>query len=391
MKKSHRKDVIIARIIFAFICLILIGLIVFGVKAIIKYKEAHPSVPQTEILVDTEEDTDAEEDTITQQPVEDENDQWLVEEETEPEEPEIEEEVTEDVIEEEPVEEEPEEAGPIVLQAMYGVNIRAGAGKSYEVISSVLEGEKVILLEEGTDGWGQIQYGDVIGYVYLEYFLIVEQPSEARAQDNRMVVVLDPGHQVEGDNVAEPNGPNSATMKARCTSGTRGVSTGVYEYQLALDISLALQKELEGRGYTVYLTRTTNDVNMSNIERAQYATSVGGDITVRIHANGADDSSISGAVALTPSEENEYVNNLADSSNKLANSILDKYCEATGFYKRGIITSDVMTGINWSTMPVTILELGFMTNESDDVNMQDAVIREKMVKGIADGIDDYFF
>ena len=49
-----------------------------------------------------------------------------------------------------------------------------------------------------------------------------------------------------------------------------------------------------------------------------------------------------------------------------------------------------MTGINWSTVPVTILEMGFMTNESDDTKMNDSSFRPLMVQGIADGIDDYF-
>ena len=49
-----------------------------------------------------------------------------------------------------------------------------------------------------------------------------------------------------------------------------------------------------------------------------------------------------------------------------------------------------MTGINWSSVPVTILEMGFMTNPSDDRNMQDAAFQQRMVQGIADGIDDYF-
>ena len=49
-----------------------------------------------------------------------------------------------------------------------------------------------------------------------------------------------------------------------------------------------------------------------------------------------------------------------------------------------------MTGINWSTNPVALLELGFMTNPTDDANMQDDTYQQLMVRGIADGIDAYF-
>lgn len=207
---------------------------------------------------------------------------------------------------------------------------------------------------------------------------------------NEIVVVIDPGHQLKGDNTKEPNGPGSSVMKARVTSGTRGVSTGVAEYVMNLDVSLKLQTELENRGYTVYMTRSTHDVNISNKERAEYAETVGADIAVRIHGNGSENRSVHGAEAYVPSASNPYVSHLAKASNVLGKYIVDAYCEATGFKNRGVFTSDTMTGMNWSSVPVTILEIGYMSNAEEDQKMQDATMQNNMVQGIANGIDQYF-
>lgn len=207
---------------------------------------------------------------------------------------------------------------------------------------------------------------------------------------NSAVVVIDPGHQLRGDSTKEPNGPGSSTMKARVTSGTTGVATRVAEYIMNLEVSLKLKTELENRGYTVYMTRSTHDVNISNKERAEYATSVGADIAVRIHGNGSTNSSINGAEAYAPSYNNPYVSHLAKASQSLSQCIVDAYSTATGFKNRGVFANDTMTGINWSTVPVTIIELGYMSNAEEDQKMQDETIQNNMVQGIANGIDAYF-
>lgn len=207
---------------------------------------------------------------------------------------------------------------------------------------------------------------------------------------NNAVVVIDPGHQLRGDSTKEPNGPGASTMKARVTSGTTGVATKVAEYIMNLNVSLKLKTELENRGYTVYMTRSTHDVNISNKERAEYATSVGADIAVRIHGNGSANSSVRGAESYAPSAKNPYVSHLSKASISLSRCIIDAYCQATGFKNRGVFTSDTMTGINWSTVPVTIIELGYMSNAQEDRMMQDETIQNNMVQGIANGIDAYF-
>ena len=212
------------------------------------------------------------------------------------------------------------------------------------------------------------------------------------SEGNGHIIGIDPGHQSESVDMSalEPNGPGSSEMKAKCSTGTQGSYSGVPEYQLNLEISLQLRDELEQRGYQVVMTRTDNETAISNMERAQYVASQGAEIYVRIHANGDDSHTASGALTMSPSQNNPYIPQLFDQSNRLSQCIIDSYCAATGFQNLGIQYTDTMTGINWSTVPVTILEMGFMTSQDDDLKMNDTEFQKTMVQGIANGIDSYF-
>lgn len=263
------------------------------------------------------------------------------------------------------------------------VNFRSGPSISAEAIGKVPRYSEILILKDLGD-WNEICFEERTGYIAAEY-VTYEEP-----KGNGIIVCIDPGHQRKGDSKQEPNGPGSGVTKARVTGGTTGRTTGVAEYQLNLDISLMLRDELEARGYTVVMTRESHDVNISNMERAQIATNAGADITVRIHANGSDNTGISGALTMAPSSTNPYVSSIADASYRLSKSVIDSYCLSTGLNNQGVIITDTMTGINWCTMPVTIVEMGYMTNPSDDINMQDSTFQSKMVAGIADGIDNYF-
>ena len=220
----------------------------------------------------------------------------------------------------------------------------------------------------------------------------VDGESADNTSSNGHIVGIDPGHQSENIDMSatEPNGPGSSTMKAKASTGTSGSFSGLPEYQLNLNVSLLLRDILEQRGYQVVMTRTDNDTAISNKERAELVASKGAEICVRIHANGDDSSGVSGALTMCPSQQNPYVSDLYDSSNRLSRCIIDSYCAATGFQNRGIIYTDSMTGINWSTIPVTIVEMGFMTNQNDDLKMADSSFQQTMAEGIANGVDAYF-
>ena len=352
--KHFRKDVIIARIIFLAICILICVLIGSGVSALTKKLEGNPDndvqKPNTQIDIDTQS--------------------------------------TED-IEVDPSVEDTQIPDDSVVYAVptTEIRLRQEPNTDCETLAKIPAGTKLLLIEE-LEGWYKVSYEGMEGYISADYATL--EAGEETSVGSSYVIMLDPGHQLNGDSNTEPNGPDSSELKARVTSGATGSTTGVKEYELTLEIALSLREELQSRGYTVLMTREVHDVNISNKERAELANQAGADITVRIHANSFSDTEVNGAEALAPSTSNPYVGNIAEESQKLSQDIIRAYCESTGMNNRGVKIDDTMTGINWCEMPVTIIELGFLSNATDDTNMQDDAYQQKMVEGIADGIDSYF-
>ena len=205
------------------------------------------------------------------------------------------------------------------------------------------------------------------------------------------IVCIDAGHQAYGMSQKEPNGPGSSVMKAMLTTGSAGIVTRQPEYELNLAVALKLKAELLNRGYQVVMIREDNNCPVSNAQRAVYANNSGAEIFVRIHANGSANTSVRGAMAYGPSSANPYMaSNVTAASQSLTNTLLNKFCATTGLLNKGVLLDDTMTGINWCTIPVTIIEMGFLSNPDEDRLMATDSFRTVMARGIADGIDAYF-
>lgn len=206
---------------------------------------------------------------------------------------------------------------------------------------------------------------------------------------SRGLVVIDPGHQLHGDPTLEPIGPGAQEEKARVSSGTRGSFTAYPEHELNLAVALLLREELTARGYEVYLTRETADVNLSNSERADFANNLEADAFIRIHANGSEDPSRHGAMTICPTPENPYCPDIYAQSRALSDAVLTAFCSATGAELETIWETDTMSGINYCRVPVTILEMGYMTNQEEDMLLADPSYQQLAAIGIADGIDAF--
>ena len=206
---------------------------------------------------------------------------------------------------------------------------------------------------------------------------------EVRGLLSGVKIGIDPGHQAKPDYSRETISPTTSSTKAKVSSGTGGTVTHVPEHVVNLQIGLKLRDALEALGAEVYMTRTTADVNISNQQRAKMMNELGVDLVLRIHCNGGS----SGRYGMMI-----YVRETGAckaESAAAAKLILDAMQLETGARSHGVKYSDTYTGLNWSTVPSMLMELGYLTNAREDRLLNSPEYQDKLVTGMINGICVY--
>lgn len=230
----------------------------------------------------------------------------------------------------------------------------------------------------------------LLGFNFQEDKIEIISTKVVNLESKQKVIVIDAGHQKKANTRLEPIGPGAKQKKMKVAGGATGTYTKQKEYDLNLKVAKLLEKKLKGKGYKVIMIRTKNNVNISNSKRAKIANEANAEAFIRIHANADTTSKTNGVLTLCQTKNNKYNKKLYKKSYKLSKSILKSIVKETGANSLGVERTDTMSGINWAQVPVTIVEMGFLTNKKEDKLLFTKAYQKKIVNGIAVGLYEYF-
>jgi N-acetylmuramoyl-L-alanine amidase len=196
-------------------------------------------------------------------------------------------------------------------------------------------------------------------------------------------VVLDPGHGGHDRGAASKFG---------------------FEKDFALDVALRARKTLEGLGYKVVMTRTT-DVFIPLEQRAAVANHIDGSIFVSIHFNSSNSNpdargfeifsmaprgapATNDAVPRERDLREEPGNGLDLPSSALAASVFHALLGHVPMVDRGLKHARFAV-LRLSTVPAVLVECGFVSNKAESTLISSSAWRAHVAEAIVDGVENY--
>lgn len=188
---------------------------------------------------------------------------------------------------------------------------------------------------------------------------------------------------------------NSATLKNKVIvvdpghggSNPGAVANNTRESDNNLAVALKLRDKLVQAGAKVIMTRDTDRTvapEGTSLEdeleaRVTIAEENHADIFISIHSNENSDSNVKGAMTF-------YQNG---KSSKLASEVENALVTETGAINKGT-SSENFHVLRTSSMPSTLVEMGFVSNKEEAAQLNSDSYRNKLAQGIFTGIANYF-
>ena len=217
-----------------------------------------------------------------------------------------------------------------------------------------------------------------------------ENATDGDAQKIKKIVMIDPANQAVVNAEQVEIGPNTEVTKQGASTGNVGTTLGTKESELNLTYANLLKTELESRGYQVLLTRDTDQINLSNKDRALLANDSEATVYVRIQMNFSENSSLTGVMGVCMPEDSAFNSGLYKDSYRLTTRLIEGVLNNTACTNQGIYETDQMTAINWSEKPVALIKLGYLSNADEEAKLVDTSYQQEIIKGLADGLDAYY-
>jgi N-acetylmuramoyl-L-alanine amidase len=238
------------------------------------------------------------------------------------------------------------------------LNVRSAGNANASVIGQLVRGTVVNVLE--INGyWAKILYNGKTGYVHKSYLKLKNvsgNPVQGR------IIVVDAGH----------GGTDPGTMKEK-----------TYEKNIVLSVAKKLKQKLESAGAKVIMTRES-DVYKTLEERVQIAKNNYAELFVSIHVNSASPSASGTEIYYDTSKNpNGYESYL------LAKAIQQQIVSNASMKDRGVKDYNFYVVRN-NNVPSVLIELGFITNNSDYQKLTSDYYQNIFAQSIYNGIVQYY-
>ncbi len=229
--------------------------------------------------------------------------------------------------------------------------------------------------------------------------------TKAKPQSRKKIIVLDPGH----------GGKDP---------GAIGAYGRIYEKNVTLAMGKELKSQLEKKGYTVYLTRST-DIFIPLRQRVKIAQKYKADLFMSLHADSAPNRNAKGLSIYTLSEtaSDKEAAALAERENKVdiiggvdfsenskeINDILISLSQTDCRNKSSKFATYVVSEMKKSVkivsdthrfagfavlkapdIPSALLEMGYLSNKGEESLLKQSNYRKKLATSAAKAIDKYF-